>query len=84
MDWWGIARKLVTPLKIIGVTASFILTLDGLGYLVASSLYLFVLFLWVSRYRIWVTMGLAIILGAGSWYLFEKILAVQLPKGLFF
>ena len=81
MDWRGIARKLNTPLRIIGVTAAFVLTLDWVGYLVTSSLYLFILFLWVSRYRIWVAMGLAIILGAGSWYFFEKILAVQLPKG---
>ena len=82
IDWHGEVRKLATPLKIVGLTAGFILTLDRLGFLVVSSLYLFALFLWVSRYRIWVAVGLAIILGAGSWYFFEEILAVQLPKGL--
>jgi hypothetical protein len=27
--------------------------------------------------------GLAIALAVGSWFFFEKVLAVQLPKGLF-
>lgn len=84
LDWRGLIKKLVTPLKIIGLTAAFILTLDQLGYLVTASLYIFVILLWVSRYRFWVAMGLAILIGVGSWYFFGKLLAVQLPKGLLF
>jgi hypothetical protein len=82
LDWGGLARKLATPVKIIGCTAGFILILGRLGYVVTASIYLFVLFLWVSRYRLWVAMGLAIAIGVGSWYFFEKLLSVQLPKGL--
>jgi putative tricarboxylic transport membrane protein len=82
LDWRGLIRKLVTPLKIVGLTAVFILTLDRLGYLVTASLYMFFLFLWVSRYKFMITVGLAIALGVGSWFFFEKLLAVQLPKGL--
>ncbi len=82
IDWGRLVRKLVTPLKIVGLTAVFILTLDRLGYLVTASLYMFFLFLCVSRYKFMITVGLAIALGVGSWFFFEKLLAVQLPKGL--
>lgn len=82
IDWGRLVRKLVTPLKIVGLTAVFILTLDRLGYLVTASLYMFFLLLCISRYKFMITVGLAIALGVGSWFFFEKLLAVQLPKGL--
>jgi len=50
--------------------------------LIASSLYMFILLLWVSRYKLWVAMGLAIVLGFGTWYFFGKILVIQLPRGI--
>ncbi len=74
-------RKYATPLRIVGLTAVYILTLTSLGYLPASTLYLFILFFWVSRYRLWVSALMAIALGAGSWLFFEKLLATQLPGG---
>ena len=74
-------RKFSTPLQIVGLTAVFILVLEPLGYLLTSALYLFVLFLWVSRYRLWVAAVLAITFGAGSWLFFEKLLTTPLPKG---
>jgi len=74
-------RKYRTPMQIIGLTGAYILTLESLGYLLGSAIYLFVLFLWVSRYRLWVAALLAIALGAGSWLFFEKLLATQLPPG---
>jgi len=82
IDWHGFIRKLAAPLKIVVATAAFIFSLNRLGYLVTSTLYMFILLLWVSRYRVWIAMGLAIILGAGSWCFFAKILEVQLPRGL--
>ncbi len=82
IDWAAIARQLLTPGKIVGLTAAFILVLDRLGYLLASSLFIFLLTFLVSRYRVWIAMGLAMTIGVGSWYFFEKILAVQLPGGL--
>ena len=77
----GFVRKLMTPLKIVGLTAAFILTLTGLGYLLASTFYLFVLFLWVSRYRLGIALVLAVTFGAGSWLFFGRLLTTPLPKG---
>ena len=74
-------RRFVTPLKIIGITAAFILFLEPLGYLLASTLYLFVLLLWVSRYGLWIAMVLSFAFGPGSWLFFSKLLSTPLPKG---
>jgi putative tricarboxylic transport membrane protein len=82
--WRDTAKNLSTPLKIIGITALLILVFNQGGYLVASSLYLFVLLFWVSRYRIIVSIPLALSIAIGSWYFFQKVLSVQLPKGLLF
>ncbi len=82
IDWRGFVGKLVAPLKIVVTTGAFIFSLDGLGYLAASTLYMFILLLWVSRYKVWVALGLGIVLGVGSWFFFGKILEVQLPRGL--
>jgi len=80
-NWREMTRKEATTLKIVGTTAAFILLLEPLGYIVTSALYLFLLFLWVSRYKMWIAMGLAIATGLGSWYFFEKVLTVQFPQG---
>lgn len=82
VDGYAIIKKQATPLKIIGLTALFILTFNRIGYLVTSSLYIFLLLLWVSRYRFIVSIGLAVPIGVGSWYFFEKILSVPLPQGI--
>jgi len=82
IDWRRLAVRLVTPIKILGITLAFILSLEKLGYLLGSFLYLFVLFLVVSRYKLWIAVGLALIAGIGSWYFFQKMLAIQLPRGV--
>ncbi len=82
MEWRTMARDFLTPLKILGTTLVFILVLERLGYLLATPLFMFVLFLWVCRYRVRIAMGLSVAIGVGSWYFFEKILSVQLPQGL--
>ncbi len=74
--------KLATPAKIVVLTALVILALDWVGYRLAASLYIFLLLLWVSRYRLVVSLILAILIGVGSWYFFERILSVQLPRGM--
>lgn len=83
IDWQELSPKLGVPLKIFVVTAAFILIMEPLGFLLASLLYMFVLLLWVSYYRVWTAIGIAIAIGAGSWYFFGKVLAVQLPRGPF-
>ena len=80
-DRFAFIKNLATPLKIVALTALLILAFNRVGYLIASSLYLFILLLWVSRYRVVVSAALAAAIGVGSWYFFTKILAVQLPQG---
>lgn len=80
-DGLAFVKNLSTPLKIVALTALLILLFNRVGYLISSSLYLFVLLLWVSRYRVAVSAGLAAAIGAGSWYFFAKILSVSLPQG---
>jgi len=80
-DRFAFIKNLATPLKIVALTALLILAFNRVGYLIASSLYLFILLLWVSRYRVIVSAALAAAIGVGSWYFFTKILAVQLPQG---
>jgi putative tricarboxylic transport membrane protein len=82
IEWRAMVRGFSTPLKILGTTLVFILVLERLGYLVATLLFMLVLFLWVCRYRLWIAMGLSATVGVGSWYFFESILKVQLPEGL--
>lgn len=82
IDWPEIIKQQWTPFRIVALTAGFILALNPLGYLVTSSLYLFLLLFWISQYRLWFSLGLAITIGIGSWYIFAKLLAVQLPQGI--
>ncbi len=82
MDWRAIVKQQWTPFRVVVLTTGFILALNPLGYVVTASLYMFLLLFWVSRYKLWIAAGLAILVGAGSWYIFEKILAVPLPKGI--
>ncbi len=71
-------------MKIVLITAAFIPALNRLGYLLTASLYMFFLFMWVSRYKLRVAIGLAVSLGVGSWLFFARFLAVNLPAGLLF
>jgi putative tricarboxylic transport membrane protein len=79
--WKEFSRKYVTAAQIVGLTGVFILVLEPLGYLLTSILYLFVLLLWVCRYKLWVAAVFAMTFGAGSWFFFEKLLTTPLPKG---
>jgi putative tricarboxylic transport membrane protein len=80
-EWRMSARKFVTAAQIVGLTGAFIFLLDPLGYLLATILYLFVLFAWISRYSFLVSILLAVTFGIGSWLFFDKLLSTPLPKG---
>lgn len=80
-DLKGFLRKYATAAQIVGLTGVFILALEPLGYLLTSILYLFFLFLWVCRYKLWVAAVFAVTFGAGSWLFFGKLLTTPLPKG---
>ncbi len=75
-------RQYFTPMKIVGLTGAFIVSLDRLGYFLGAPLFVFLLFFWVSRYRLWVAAALALGVGLSSWFFFGKILAVSLPVGV--
>lgn len=75
-------RRYATAAQIVGLTAVFIFVLEPLGYLLTSILYLFCLFLWVCRYKLWLAAVFALAFGAGSWFFFEKLLTTPLPKGV--
>jgi len=72
-------RPLIAPGQIILLTLVFILSLERIGYLGTAVAYMLLLFLWVCRYRFAAALGMAAAFGLGSWYLFVKILGVQLP-----
>ena len=82
INWRELIKQQWTPFQIVVLTAGFILTLEKLGYLVSSSLYLFALLFWVSRYRLWVALALAIVIGFGSWYVFARLFETPLPEGI--
>lgn len=69
------------PLLIILLTLAFIILLGRLGYVATSFLYLFSLFLFVCRFKIFFSVGLSVVLALGSWYFFGKTLGIPLPLG---
>ena len=72
-------RNLITPLLIVLLTLGFILSLEWAGYVTSVVVYLFILFFGICRYKLPLAAGMAGVFGLGSWYLFVKILGVQLP-----
>ncbi len=80
--WRELIKEQWTPFQIVTLTAGFIATMNWLGYLISSTLYIFGLLFWVSRYRVWVAIGSAILIGAGSWYVFGRLFDTPLPRGL--
>jgi putative tricarboxylic transport membrane protein len=75
------------PLQVAGVsviTVAFFALLEPLGYLIAFSLYLFVLMLWLHRRSPLVCLATAVLFALGSYTLFAKALGVALAKGLLY
>ena len=79
IDWRGIARIVKVPFQIVVLTAGLVLVLTYVGFLLGTMLYLFLIFVWVSRFKLRVAIGLAVVLGTGSWLFFVKLLLIQLP-----
>ena len=74
-------KQFARPLEIFVLTVGFVLAFEPLGFLITSFLYLFGLFLWVCRFRLWVALMWAIILMPASFIFFGKILGLLLPMG---
>jgi putative tricarboxylic transport membrane protein len=81
VDWKTLCKEQRTPFQIVILTVAFIAALDRLGYLLTSTLYLFALLAWVSRYKVWISLAIAVSIGIGSWYVFGKLLDTALPEG---
>jgi len=84
IKWAEIPKDQAVPFKIIALTIGFVFGFEYLGFLVTASLYLFLLFIWVSRYNLWISLGLSILIGGGSWLIFGELLQVYLPVGVLF
>lgn len=67
---------------VAAATAIFFALLEPLGYLVALSLYLFVLMLWLHARKPAACVAVAVLFAIGSYALFAKVLGVTLAKGL--
>ena len=81
MHWSRLIREKGTVWKIILLSAVFIAAFEWLGYLAASTLYLFFLFWGVCRFRAAAAVALTAIITVSSWYFFGTILGLQLPAG---
>jgi hypothetical protein len=81
LHWSGLIREKGTVWKIILLSAAFIAGFEWLGYLAASTLYLFFLFFWVCRFRAGWALAMTAIITLSSWYFFGRILGLQLPAG---
>lgn len=79
INWRGIARLVKVPFQIMVLTAGLVLVMTYVGFLLGTMLYLFLTFVWVSNFKVRVAIGLAIVLGIGSWLFFVKLLLIQLP-----
>jgi putative tricarboxylic transport membrane protein len=82
LQWRAMVRQKARVWQIVLQTGVFILTLEWLGYPLASALYLFPLLSWTCGFRVGQAAGLAALLTVASWYLFVRFLGVQLPPGL--
>ena len=79
IDWRAIAKLVKVPFQIVVLTAALVLMLTRVGFLLGTMIYLFLIFAWVSRFKLRVAIGLAVVLGTGSWLFFVKLLLIQLP-----
>ena len=82
VDWRQVAKRAKTPMQITLITVGFIYGLERIRYLLATSLYLFVLLFWVGRHRWWHALLLTVVIGFLSWWFFGKFLGIQLPRSL--
>jgi putative tricarboxylic transport membrane protein len=81
-NWKDSLSRQKSTWAIMGLTVGFILGFGRLGFLLTSGLYLFLLFLWICRFRMRIAAPLAAGITAAGWYLFVRILNLQFPPGL--
>ena len=75
------------PHAVAGVaiaTGAFFALLEPLGYLIAFTLYLYLVMLWLHGRRPALCLVISVLFAIGSYALFAKGLGVTLPKGLLY
>jgi Tripartite tricarboxylate transporter TctB family len=77
-EFWG---DVSGPLKIVCCTAIAIFVFETLGFIIAISLYLILLF-WVYKYKPIKSLIYGLVVALITWYFFVRILGVILPKGI--
>jgi len=78
VPFWG---DMKTPAKIVLAASLAILAFEPAGFLLTSSCFLVLLFLWVSRYPWWKALAFGVAGGFSAWLCFVKLLGVQMPAG---
>jgi hypothetical protein len=68
-------------LAILGCCAGIVLFMEGIGYRLTMFLVLGLLFGLMERVNIWLTLTLTLGLSFGSFWLFDTLLRVPLPRG---
>jgi putative tricarboxylic transport membrane protein len=76
--FWG---DMKTPVKIVLATALAVFAFEPVGFLITSSCFLVLLFLWVSRYPLWKAVVFGVAGGFSGWFCFVKLLGVPMPGG---
>ncbi len=82
IKWREVIGQQVKPLKIVLLTALFIVGMERVGYLIISLFYLFALLFWVCSFRLWVSLCIALAVTLTSAYLFQVVLGLQIPAGI--
>jgi hypothetical protein len=77
--FWG---DMKTPMKIVLATGLAIFAFEPVGFLITSSCFLVLLFLWVSLYPWWKAVVFGIAGGVSGWFCFVRLLGVPMPGGI--
>lgn len=81
------SRIAARPHAVAGVaiaTGVFFALLEPLGYLIAFTLYLFLVMLWLHGRRPVICLAISVLFAIGSYALFAKALGVTLSKGFLY
>jgi putative tricarboxylic transport membrane protein len=70
------------PLIVVAALVLYCLALPGLGYLTATFVLMAVLFA-LNRIKVWQTISGALLLAVSTFVLFDFLLKVPLPRGIF-
>ena len=83
IDWArGAGRGRIAA--ILAALLAYILLLPGIGHPIAATIVVFIALQALGEFRLPTRIGLALLLGWGSFYLFSSLLGVPLPGSLWF